>query len=100
MKPIDLPLAADRHSVEGAGGVSFAIDVGERQVPCYVTRAVLESYFGAEAEAGDDSPGLRAFDRHANLIHQLAREQWERRGPGVPAVVLTVDAVFRSLTRG
>lgn len=100
MKPIDLPLAADRNLVEGAGGVSFAIQVGERQVPCYVTRAVLESCFGAPAEASDAGPGLQAFDRHAGLIHRLAREQWVRRGPGVPAVVLTVDAVFRTLTRG
>lgn len=101
MKPIDLPLKADRNFVKGTGGVSFDVAADGGRVPCYVSRAALEAYFGADpqAEPGDADATLRAFDLHAELIRQLAGAQWRRRRPASPpAVVLTVDAVFRALS--
>lgn len=100
MKLISLPHDTERTFVNGAGGVCFDVRVNGRSVPCYVTRAVLEAYFGADADADacDGDACLQAFDGHAPLIQRLAREQWLRRGARIPAVVLTVDAVFRALT--
>jgi len=101
MKPFDLPLESARRFVAGAGGVSFAVNVGGTCVTCYVTRAALESYFGADADAAPDAAdaSLRAFDRHVHLIHRVARKLRQREPATAPAAVLTVDAVFRALTR-
>lgn len=100
MKLINRPLDPERIFVTGAGGVRFGLHVDGRSLSCYATRAVLEAYFGADADADacESDACLQAFDDHAELIQRLAREQWLRRGAGIPAVVLTVDAVFRALT--
>jgi hypothetical protein len=100
MKPNDLPLEADRSFVKGAGGVSFDVAIDGECVPCYVSRAALEVYFGADpqVDAGDATASLQAFDLNAELIRRLAGAQWRRRRVENPAVVLTVDAVFRALS--
>lgn len=99
MNPLDLPLESNRTFV--AGGVSFAVDVGDGSPAFFVTRAALDLYFGTDADAAPDDAqaALSAFDRHVHQSHRLARDLWRHRGPDAASVVMTVDAVFRALTR-
>lgn len=101
MKPLDLPLESNRTFVSGTGGVSFAVNVGDCSPAFFVTRAALDLYFGADADAAPDDAqaALGAFDRHVHQIHRLARDLWCHRRPDAPSVVMTVDAVFRALAR-
>lgn len=98
MNPIDLSPEA-RAFVDGPGGISFTLMDGARGLPGYVTRDALEVYFGAATEAQDGDAVLQAFDRHVETIHRLARRLAHGGQPGAPTVVLTVDAIFRVLTR-
>lgn len=99
MKASDLPVESNRSFVASAGGVSFAVDVGDCSPAFYITRTALELYFGATAAPDDAPAALSAFDRHVHQIHRLARELWRRRPPDAPVIVMTVDAVFSALTR-
>jgi len=101
MKPIDLPLEADRKFVKGPGGVSFEVAIDEGRVPCYVSRTALEMYFGADP----GSRGRRCRRIAAGLRPARAADPPAcRRAMAAPvphrrpAVVLTVDAVFRALS--
>jgi hypothetical protein len=100
MKPFDLPLESARTFVPGAGGVSFVANLAGECIAGYITRAALESYFGACADAPreDAQAALRPFDAHVRLIHQMARKLHRDQSAGAPAVLLTVDTVFRALT--
>jgi Protein of unknown function (DUF1488) len=101
MDTIELPVETIRTYVEGAGGVSFPTCIDGCTVRCYVTQAALETYFGGDTRSPVDpcAASLRAFDRHSSFIGAMARNLLRRRGPEASAVVLTVDAVFRALTR-
>lgn len=97
---LNLPFRPSRTFVDDADAVMAHECFGECLVNCYVTRAALETYFGAAAGGdGERLACLQAFDRHADTIGAMLASLVERSGSGVRAVVLTVDEVYRALTR-
>ncbi|UZD53591.1 DUF1488 domain-containing protein [Caldimonas aquatica] len=85
-----------RSFVQEVDAVLFFARLGERTLRCYMTRAALVAYFGAEEDGGPQSC-LAAFDRWVGCIHRIARRCIGQRGFPLQPVVITVDDVFRAI---
>jgi Protein of unknown function (DUF1488) len=73
--PAGVEFEQGRLYVEARQSVLFFARIGEQRLRCYVTRDALAQHFGAQSETANAYKYcLRAYDRNAELIHEVARQ--------------------------
>jgi hypothetical protein len=93
--PFGVEFEQGRLYVEPRHSVLFFARRGELRLRCYVTRVTLEEHFGARMDPTNAYKFcLRAYDRNAELIHEVARQLIaEEAFTADGAIVVTPQAV-------
>lgn len=93
--PVGVEFEQGRLYVEPRQSVLFFARVGEQRLRCYVTRDALVQHCGARADAANAYKYcLRAYDRNAELIHEVARRLIAAKGYAADGAVVVVAAAI------